>query len=90
MATNGRIFATEANVRAFRKAGLVRATVSLHGNRKVHDWVTGTEGFEQTLEGIKHLGDAGIRIDIGIVSTSVLVLSDVTPLLTTKGSALTM
>ena len=78
MATNGRIFATETNVRAFRKAGLVRATVSLHGNRKVHDWLTGTEGYEQSLEGIRHLEEAGVRISLGTVATARL-LTDVTP-----------
>ncbi len=78
MATNGRVFATETNVRAFRKAGLVSATVSLHGNRKVHNWLTGTEGFEQTLKGIQHLEDAGVRIDVGTVASARL-LAEVTP-----------
>ena len=78
MATNGRVFATEANVLAFRKAGLVRATVSLHGSRKVHDWLTRTDSYQQTLSGIRHLVEAGVRVDIGTVATTRL-LAEVTP-----------
>jgi radical SAM protein with 4Fe4S-binding SPASM domain len=78
MATNARIFAVEANVGTFRKAGLVRAVVSLHGDQATHDWVTGTESFGQTVEGIRHLETAGVRVDVSVVVTPRL-LEKVTP-----------
>ena len=78
MDTNGRVFATEGNVLAFRKAGLVRTAVSLHGSRKVHDWLTRTESYQQTISGIKHLVEAGVQVDIGTVVTTRL-LADVKP-----------
>lgn len=75
MATNARVFATENNVRTFRKAGLIRATVSLHGDRKTHNWLSGTEGYDQTVEGIRNLEDAGVRIDLGTVASARLLES---------------
>ncbi len=73
VATNARIFAVEGNVRTFRKAGLVRATVSLHGDKATHNWLTGTDSYDQTIAGIHNLEDAGVRIDLGLVATTRLL-----------------
>jgi len=73
--TNARLFTQHAWASAFAEAGLVHATVGLHGPRPVHDQVTGDASFEQTCAGIRNLQTSGIQVEARCVLTRLLVES---------------
>ena len=76
LATNARLFAVAANARTFANAGLSAAAVSLHGPCSVHEALTGTEGFAQTVAGIGNLVAAGVDVWVHVLVTELLLRED--------------
>jgi radical SAM protein with 4Fe4S-binding SPASM domain len=70
LATNGRYFANERNVTAFRNAGLVATLVSLHGFAPTHNETTGDDSFDQAIAGIQNLHRAKVQVRISTVTTA--------------------
>ena len=64
MMTNGRRLASRPYVQVLANAGLAACSVSIEGPENLHDETVGVVGaYRESIEGIKNLQDAGIRVN---------------------------
>ena len=71
LVTNGRMLAYPELVTRLRSAGLTYVQLSLHaGTAALHDRLTRSPGsFQQTLQAVDHLMDAGVELTVNAVVT---------------------
>ncbi len=88
--TNGRMFAYARLARAAARAGLGSATVAVHGpDAATHQAVSRSEGFDQALEGARHLAACGVEVTLRLtlLAASLDRLADLPALLDRTGAA---
>jgi len=71
LVSNGRMLAYDRHARGLQEAGLAYAQLSLHGgDAALHNGLTRTDSFEQTLSAIRNLNRPGMDLTVNAVVTS--------------------
>jgi len=81
--TNGRMLSYSDFFGRLQKKGLRYVHVSLHGDEKTHNELTGAESFRQALEGISNVSRSGMELVVNcvVVKQNMNILNDVVDVL---------